>query len=300
MNKEARAVALLACPAGAALVLDVSANLADHPLMYFAQPRVSFKLAALAIGFVDQHGDAGLREAALREAQAHRDLARRIADSPAFDWWWEPFAPDIQTWASPQFPRGQERDPLQLFRPEEWVRPEPPDEHEDGLPHGTLRQVTSEFRDGTTSEWTAYAEGTCEHICQFPIAVWRVRFNTAPKVWEVRSPRDWHQLCRAYPHHAPDGRLVPDWLSVSQEWDGVHFALGAILTGDQARYDDSGEWSRMLHFHSEHTQWLNRLDVVGERMPDVEEQHNRLRVRAFDYGDQIHGGAGWFSLLPEE
>ena len=41
---------------------------------------------------------------------------------------------------------------------------------------------------------------------------------------------------------------------MSREWDGVHFALGAILTGDQVRYDEGSEWSRMLHFHSEHTQ----------------------------------------------
>ena len=136
MNREEKAAALLACPAGAALILDISANLADHSLMYLAQPRVSFKMAALAVGFVDQHGDAGLREAALREAQSQGHLARRIADNPASDWWWEPFDPENQTWESPQFPRGRERDPLQLFRPEEWAHPEPPGEHEDGLPHG--------------------------------------------------------------------------------------------------------------------------------------------------------------------
>ena len=183
MNKEARATALLACPAGAALVLDVSANLADRPLRCFAEPRISFRLAALAVGFVDQYCDAGLREAALLNPQAHRDIARRIADNPAFNWWWEPFDPESQTWASPQFPWGRERNPLQLFRPEEWVRPEPPDEHEDGLPHGTLHQVTSAFRDGTTSERTAYAEGTCEHICRFPLVL-----QPQMSAWSVGRP----------------------------------------------------------------------------------------------------------------
>ena len=93
MINEEKAQALLGSPAGSAFVLDVSANLADHPLEHFAEPKVSFWLAALAIDFCDLHIGAGWQGIALRKARAYEDLALQIVSNPAFDWWYEALRP---------------------------------------------------------------------------------------------------------------------------------------------------------------------------------------------------------------
>ena len=89
MTNEEKAQAMLGSPAGCAFLLDVYANL-HLPLERFAEPRVSFWLAAMAVGFVDVHRDAGWQKIALREATAFEDLAGQIVRHPAFDWWWDP------------------------------------------------------------------------------------------------------------------------------------------------------------------------------------------------------------------
>jgi hypothetical protein len=101
MTNEEKAQALLGSPAGSALVLCVSANLEDHPLEHFADPKVSFWLAAMAVDFCDLHRDAGWQGIALRNARAYEDMALQIVSNPGFDWWYEPFDLENQIWSSP-------------------------------------------------------------------------------------------------------------------------------------------------------------------------------------------------------
>ncbi len=82
MTNEEKAQALLGSPAGCALILDLSAN--PHlPLERFAEPKVSFWLAATAIEFTNVHRDAGWSELALRKAGAYYDLALKVVRHPA-------------------------------------------------------------------------------------------------------------------------------------------------------------------------------------------------------------------------
>ena len=292
MTHEEKAQALLDSPAGCALILDVAEN-SHLPLEYFAQPLESFWLAASAIDWCDwRRGEFGAenRRLSLAGAQDFKDVAMQIVSDPAFDWWYEPLDLDSQIWVSPQMPRGSdfrypEPDP---FDPQSWRRPGPPDEGDpDGDPvPDTYAQSTSTPRGITTSEITAYALYVVDHISAFPLAAWQVRFDQYVRVWEINHPADWHTLCLEFPHHAPDGRLQPNWREVSEQWDGIHITLGGMLTCEQVRYERGGEWSMMQFWHSEETKWLNRLQITGERMPDFQREPHRLdnRLRRFPYG----------------
>ena len=294
MTNEEKAQALLGSPAGSAFVLDVSANLDDHPLEHFADPRVSFWLAALAIDFCDLHRDAGFQDIALREARAYQDLVRRIVVNPAFAWWYEPVDPECQVWSSPQMPHGLDSpDPLEPFDPDSWRRPGPLREIEDRPIPNTFSQITSTLRGGSTSKWTAVVVGACDHNYSFPLATWGVRFGQSVRVLEINHPADWHDLCLKFPHRVPDGGLIPNWPEVADAWHGVHVTLGGMLSCDQARYERDGEWSMMQFCHAEQTWWMDRLEITGERMPDVLERHNRQKLKAFPYGPELRARASF-------
>ena len=295
MTNEEKAQALLGSPAGSAFVLDVSANLMDHPLEHFADPQVSFWLAAMAVDFCDVHRDAGFQDIALREARAYQDLARRIVVNPAFAWWYEPVDPECQVWSSPQMPHGLDPpDPLEPFNPDSWRRPGPLREIEDWPIPDTFSQITSTLRGGSSCEWTAFVNYTCDHICAFPLATWSVRFGQSVRVREINHPADWHDLCLECPHRAPDGGLIPNWPEVAAAWDGVHVTLGGMLSCDQARYERDGEWSMMKFWHTEQTWWMDRLEITGERRPDILKRHNRQKLNAFPYGPELRARASFF------
>ena len=298
MTSEAKAQALLDSPAGCALILDVSANL-HLPLERLAEPEVSFWLAAMAVDFADVHRDAGWQEIALREAKAFADLALRIVSHPAFAWWYEPVDLESQIWSSPQMPHGADCDPPELkpFTPEHWRKPDPHCAGSDDPVPYTGSQSTSTFRGSSTSEWTAFATSAGDHVCAFPLAAWQVRFEQDVRVREINHPADWHALCLEFPHRAPDGRLIPNWREVAGKWDGIHLTLGGMLSCEQARYEEGGEWSMMQFWHTERTHWLNRLQITGERMPDCPDGHNQQSMNPYPYDfSELFGGAGSFRL----
>ena len=177
MSHETRAQALLNSPVGCALVLDVFEN-RHLPLEHFAEPKVSFWLAASAMDFMDPYSDAdgGMNQRlALQDARAHEDLALRMVSHPAFAWWWEPVDLENQVWSSPRMPGGNlnadhnpSRDPLKLFDADSWRKPDGPSDERDLDPVPTSWQLTSTLRGGTTSKVTAFAITSADHISAFP------------------------------------------------------------------------------------------------------------------------------------
>ena len=291
MTNEEKAQVLLGSPAGCALILDVSEN-SHRPLEYFAQPLVSFWLAASAIDWCDVRSNqaAEYQDMALDAAQDFADLALRIVSNPAFDWWHEPLDLKGQIWVSPQMPHGfdylyPEPDP---FHPASWRRPGLPHEDDrDGDPvPDTYAQNTSTLRGITTSQITAYAIYAADHVCNFPLAAWQLRFEQDVRVREINHPTDWHALCLEFPSRAPDGRLQLNWREVSERWDGIHITLTGVLSCEQVRYERDGEWSMMQFWHSEETMWLNRLQITGNRLPDYQREPHVLdrQLRRFPYG----------------
>ena len=285
MTIEIKAQALLASPVGCALLLDISHN-SHLPLEYFADPMVSFWLLSCAVDWSDIRSELNARELALEHAQDHADLARRIVENPAFAWWYDPVDTETQVWVSPQFAGDRLLHPerMEPFDPESWRTP-----NSGWSTPGTWTQETSTLRGGTTSQVMAYAIYSADHIAGFPLPAWRVEFQQEMRVWEINHPSDWHRLCSQYPGRARDGRLIPDWKSVAIDWDGVHLSLGGVLSCEQARYEQGGEWSMMKWWHTEQTKWLRELDITGQRMVDFQREPHEVNLPRYPYrGAQLY------------
>lgn len=290
LNGQEKAQALLACAAGAAVVLDISANL-HLALEHFAEPKISFWLASMAIDTCDFHGGRPYTDLIFREAKNYDQLALQIVTNPAFAWWYEPFDPDSQVWTSPRMPHSQ--DPIEPFTPHTWQKPGLSLPQHDPIPN-TYAQITSTLRGDSTSELTAFSLYTCDHICDFPLASWQVRLGQNVRVREINHPADWHDFCLEFPHRARDGGLTPNWPEVADVWDGIHVTLGGILSCDQTRYERDGEWSMMKFCHAEQTWWLDRLAMTGERLPDINQDHNTQILKPYPFDpDELRARASF-------
>lgn len=290
---------LLRSPAGCDAILNI-ANNSNLPIEHFAQPRASFDLAAAAIRFCDIHQGIAAADLALRHGQTARETAEEISRNPSFAWWFAPVDLDSQIISKPylnSLTRDGGDDPSTPPDPAGWRRPRDP--HPEELP-GTGRQRSSSLLDGTNSQWTAYAHGAADHISDFPIPAWRMRFHQEVRVFEVNHPADWHDLCEGYPAEGEDGRLLPDWFAVSADWDGVHLTLGGLLTCEQNRFEKDGRWSMHHFWHAESTYWLRSLKTSVERIEDVEAQPLSPEYEPYEYVGEwrqlVSGSSGFFAL----
>lgn len=292
MTHEEKAQALLNSPVGCALILDVFEN-RHLPLEHFADPKVSFWLAACAMDFTDPHAtdlDGMNQLMALKDAKAHEDLAIRIVGHPSFAWWYEPIDIANQVWTSPRMPyaanlhddHNRSLDPLELFDAERWKKPAPPSKNRH-YPHPTTGQKTSTLRGGTTSEVMAFALTAADSVSAFPLAIWKVNFHQEVRMKEINHPVDWHELCLEFPRKASDGRILPDWLQLADTWDGIHLTLGGMLSCEQSKYEQDGEWSMLQFWRSERTYWLNRLAITGERMSDAQRIDHWQELARYPY-----------------
>ncbi len=286
MTPEAKAQNLLSAPLGCAVIMDMVTNHHLGPDVA-TEALASFWLAASAVQFCDPRDPdcATRRKMALDAAQLHADVADALAASPDCAWWWADLDPSNQIWVSPQMPKGKDNPPDPVvpkpFAPEQWRTPRPSNH----LWPDTYAQKTSTLVGGTTSDVMAYALYAGDHVSAFPLAAWSVQFPSDVRVFEIHAPADWHRLCRSFPRHASDGRLVPAWDNVAQYWDGVHLSLGGMLSCAGVPVYDGEEWSMMEFWHSEITRWLCRIEVPATRLPAFERTPHDLgaRFRRFPY-----------------
>ena len=309
---EQKIDALLGSPVGCAFVLGVECN---SPWEQFASPLASFQLAADSVDFCDVYREAGFQELALRHGAKRRDLARRILEHPAFAWWFAPVDLGQQIWTAPRMPLGAnlnanvnpDAEPLRPFDLSEWCEPvNPPSAWalEVQKPE-LLSQITATQRGGATSEIVTFANSACDHICAFPLACWHLEMPPTARVYEITGPADWHDLCRRYPAHGADGRLVPDWGRAAADWDGVHLTFGGLLSCEQHRYTGDAQWSQHQFWHTESTQCLRLLDgIKAARLPDAQRDQNRRYLNHPDFDGEPMGpprgldaaGSGVFAL----
>ncbi|CAM5521534.1 hypothetical protein [Leifsonia shinshuensis] len=106
----------------------------------------------------------------------------------------------------------------------------------------------------------------------------RMAVRAGARVFEIDGPERWAELCRRFPLDASasrrgdwlrstgrDGRwLVPDWLRVAEEYDGVHLTvLGYLSTAGRA-LPVADDWATVLAGWSpDETHWLTD-DAVTE------------------------------------
>ena len=155
---------------------------------------------------------------------------------------------------------------------------------EDDLdPLPTSWQQTSTLRGGTTSEVTAFALTSADHISAFPLALWKAKLDQDLKAREINDPTDWHELCLEFPRITPDGRLAPDWMRATDGWDGVHLTPGGMLSCQQARYERDGKWSMLQYWHAEQTHYLGKMSVAAARLPDARRSDHWQQLQRYPY-----------------
>ncbi len=238
-----------------------------------AVPQNSLWLAVLVVHAMEvwfaEHDDDVAKS--LANGERLGDLAHTILAHPGTAWWFEPVDLNHQVWISH---KGHAPDTAG------WVRPGSPPSDGDRYaqqPRSRLRQNTSTLHGLDASLLVAYSDGVGDFIGQFPLQCWGLQISPEVRVYEIHSPKDWHELCVRYPAQGQydSGEtgewLVPDWGAASADWDGVHLSLGGLLTTEQVRYGTVPEQTCLDSWNAEETFWLRSIEAKTWRLPDYED-----------------------------
>ena len=264
-----------------------------------AEPATALRAAAASADFTFAYNaDHDLVAAGVRTmASRNRPVAHALIGHRYSAWWFADVDLQSQAWLPVQpyeGDRGRDVPPDSA----EWHEPENPSsrwERYAQKPRG--RQITSTvYGSKLTSKLIAYDERVGDHLCQFPMAWWSIRFPDSLRIFEIHSPSHWHDLCVRYPARGTqDDRLVPNWGAVSEEWDGVHLSLGGLLTAHQNRYESSAGWSMVDSWDAEQTYWLRAVNSESERQPDFQRGFASSALSGLRFPD-LGGDKGTFLL----
>ena len=129
-----------------------------------------------------------------------------------------------------------------------------------------------------------------------PVTRWWLPVRPEARVFEIHRPADWARLVTDHPRHAaphpgwelpginqhrteispllasPEQRaarasvrhhVVPDWQSVTGQYDGIHLSWAGFITAEGCIVDlEGGDVTMLRYWFSERTLWL--ADVFGE------------------------------------
>ena len=290
-NADARVEDLLNSLVGCAfLVMLDETGLSPEDL---EDPKVSLRLAAISAEYVYKYNlDYALRASELPTlAREKAGQARDVMEHPGTAWWFNDIDLQVQAWLSIDTP-----DKLIYATPPDtmaWRRPQNPSGPWERYAQKPLgNQVTSTlYGPYLTSELMAKDERVSDYISKFPFAWWAMRFLEEVRVFEIHGSSDWHNLCIRYPAEDRQGRLVPNWGAVAEEWDGVHLSFGGLLTAEQNRYESPAGRTMLDAWHAERTYWFRALKTESERQPDFEEGMGAPQIQGLRFPD-IGGETG--------
>ena len=249
-------------------------------------PRVSLRMAADSADFVFRYGpDYELLSSELPTlARKKVTQARAVIEHPGTAWWFNDIDLHAQTWISihgtpDKFIYGTPPDTMA------WHQPQNPSRRWELYAQKPLGNQTTSTQYGPhlTSKLIAYDRWVGDHHCQFPLAWWSLRLLEKVRVFEIHGPSDWHNLCVRYPVEDREGRLVPNWGAVAEEWDGVHLSFGGLLTAEQNRYESSAGWTTLDFWQAEQTYWLRALRTETERQPDFEREMGAPNIQGLRF-----------------
>jgi hypothetical protein len=259
---SARSNAICAAPAGCGFLLAAEGyGLSPADL---AQPNVALHLAAEAVSALSLWNPD--HDQIVANALAHerrlRPLCQAVLSQPETAWWFGPLERGGQEWIS-QLGGPPKRD--QLMRP-----PDPPDAFARRTQKPGEGFFTSTGKAGTSGAMALLASGYGDYEVDLPLVRYRIGVHPNARVFEVDGPAAWYQLCTSYPAAGLDGRVVPNWAAVADDWDGVHLTLGGLLTAEQVQMDGPAGWVEHVGWDTEQTVWLCWVFDSIERLPDVQ------------------------------
>jgi hypothetical protein len=263
MNRhDARAAELCTSPTGCAFLLFAEAG--DLAPEVLAEPLVAVQIAAQALSETFPFRGTHERDIPRVLAEGSRLLpfARAVLAQPAAAWWFAPLDLTTQEWIGATATEPQLVGSIDLSVPmSNWERyaQKPGDDI-----------VTSSAIDDMSSALAAliYHSGDY-HAGESPLVRYGLIASPRVRVYEIDGPIAWHQLCSRYPPNDADGRLVPSWKSVANDWDAVHLSLGGLLTSDQVVIHSEAGWSELRYWEFEQTRWLRWRFDEAERLPDI-------------------------------
>ena len=287
--------ALLTSPLGCAFLLTAEVSGLSPPEI--ADPATSLQIGAHAVMLIDVwRSDREVTMGPILEmGQQRADLARALLEEPGTSWWFAPLDRDHQVCFT--------RDGAPPTS-HEFVAPDTPMSNFERYAQKRSNGLfTSTLIGGTSSMFAALDRKTGDighSVPGPPWASWHLGAPKSARIFEINGPLSWHELCTRYPaegtisHTIPDfsaddGRLVPDWPAVADDWDAVHLTFGGLLTAEQVRVESPSGWTYFWAWDVEETLWLRWLFPKIERMPD-RERTARIDFRFFPHFSSPRGG----------
>jgi hypothetical protein len=211
-----------------------------------------------------------------------RPVAEFIAGLPEAAWWWDPVARDSQRWLAERnagLPRGDRlnlglREAARRSAGQGWWASE--------LIGSDVPRTTRGDVPGAQAISLACPEGF--EIFSDLRQVWSVRIDRGVRVYEVAGIEDWAALARDYPCRLPAGHgrdwarwtgkrgtwVIPDWVAVSRDWDGVHVSLGGYLEAAYRAAGAGGGFALLAGWNPDETLWLNDVISSADLLGDIE------------------------------
>lgn len=145
-----------------------------------------------------------------------------------------------------------------------------------------------------TGSWWSLAAWHRHTVSRLPDALALMEDSYGPKtartfavrggrrVYEVRTPEDWTDLCRRFSVDVSASRrhdwfratgragdwVLPDWDAVAEEWDGVHLTVAAYLAGaGRALTVDENRASVIAGWDPDTTYWFTNTLVLENEPP---------------------------------
>jgi hypothetical protein len=106
------------------------------------------------------------------------------------------------------------------------------------------------------SMWLMYLEGFSGTMFPKPWHTYELSVSRDARVYDVGTAQSWASLVQQHPLHSR-GLVYPDWQSISEQYDAVHFTLPAIVAMQEVRLTVESSVIAEGYWDAEQTFWLN-------------------------------------------
>jgi hypothetical protein len=240
---QRHAAELLRSPVGRQLLLNLSADgYSPYTIESLSEQDLNRYIVAAALS-VSSAADAPTGDLIVPIDHAHLStLAEAVLQTTAAQRWKDPWSSRRQIWITsgvepPTWTLPTTRDFVALpSKPPAglWTSPELQPSGSAWLP------VVESGILGQHPEWSA----------------WAVCLIGGMRVFQIRSPSDWLQLCERFPRRLGESSVAPDWNVAATAMDGVHLTtLGLVSVQGVPLVTRFGETS-LVGWDAESTAWL--------------------------------------------